>query len=572
MSQHYVSDDWEEDLFDDVKMGRLSEYDAQVFEGMFRLKPPRFAKRPKRNLHHWRHQVMQHRAGVIGKSVGYSYAEREVVVKAVSRTKSRAGVRRMVSYIARPREDDGDIQAPQICNEFGLPLDTDEWRDELSAWQLMSDNQNITEMQRLRDERDIVRRPYIDGSTEYLHHIQAHHLVFSINRIPGDPRDLKDRLYRAMHGVIDDIFTSKAHKVLWTLHNDTRHHPHAHVIVKAQSERGGRLRFDRYGDYFDYLRLRFSEALCDLGVNCKATRRVDRGRLRHEILMGEAPLRDSWHIRDFKRPMPLLHIRAPRWCADRLGMLSRAQSKGREANAPSLASMYGYERRRRSIKEKLRVRMWLNGFPKNTYPLADAINAMYVNPITAQASIVKFCEENRGNGALAAWMIIKNPTYFGDAFPFARRRLDARQRVAKEVRKIEQIYDFEKYRKNRDSSFTPRLPEEPPDELLAMVRRQRERAIKSVMRVAYACRSALADEEAANRVRVELLVDLASTMQPCRRMLKSSLEIKLLDQWKHMVGDRSLPEASDDVPRPNSTRNGPAQVNKRQRTDRGYGH
>lgn len=572
MPQHYVSDDWEEDLFDDIKMGHLSEHDAHVFETMFRLHPPRLAKRPKRDLHHWRRQVTQHRANVIGKSVGYSYAEREVVVKAVSRTKSRAGVRRMVSYIARPREDDGDVRQPQIYNEFGLPLDAEDWRDELDAWRLVSDKQNITEKQRQWDMRGIVRRPDVDGTTDRLRHIQAHHLVFSINRLSNDPIDLKDRLCRAMHGVIDEAFTSKGHKALWALHNDTQDHPHVHVVVKALAEHGERLRFDRQGDYFDYLRLRFAQALCNLGVDCKATRRVDRAQLRRSILMGEAPLKDSWHIRDFKRPIPLLHLRAPRWCADRLRLLHDMQSKDRAANAPSFASLYGYKRNRRSIKSKLRIKMWLKAFPESTYPLAEAIDAMYPDPIAAQASVVSFCEEKQGNTALAAWLIMRRPTYFGDCFPIVRRRPHLRRRLAKEVRKLEKIYDFERYRQRRTSYPMPRLPDESPERLLAEIERQREKAIQSVMRVAYACRSTLADEEAAKRVRVELLADLLDTMQPRRRLMKSGTKKKLLERWAPKVRKEPHPETENYAPTPDVSYKAPALASRRRRMDRGHGY
>lgn len=399
---HYVTEDWEEDLEDDVRMGRLSEEDAQVFEHLFKISPSWRLFASRKLYPNWQRKVMQHRANVIERRTKYGRGEREVIMKVVSTGKSRKSIRNMLNYISKPREIDGYVCAPKVYDQFCMPLDVDEWRRAFKDWDLLSDDENIRKSidSSTQDELDKKASGFIWDS--YLYRVQAYHFVFSINRREDDPAELNELLWLSVGSVIDTAFTAEGHKVLWCLHEDTHAHPHIHAVVMAQSNNGKCLRIDKTGDYLDYLRILMAERLRAAGIDCTATRRVDRAELRREILLSLAPLRDSWHIRDYKRPVAKLRIRAPDWYANAIGFLEKKSAGNPKFDKPkiSLANLvhhYTDWKQQNSFD-----RSWCKQMDSSVLLLAEACCDVYRKPAHVYGSLISFVAETPGNGALAA--------------------------------------------------------------------------------------------------------------------------------------------------------------------------
>lgn len=489
--QHYVTEDWEEDLNDDVRMGRLSEEDAKVFENLFKITPPwrLFASRKPHS--NWRCKVTQHRADVIGRWTKYGHREREVVMKVVSTAKSRKSVRSMLNYIAKPREVEGHDYEPRVHDQFSTPLNTDEWREAFKKWNLLSDDDNTSRSVRTSDlERaEVNLADYKEAAN--LYRVQAYHFVFSINRREDDPVDLNERLRVSIGSVIDQAFTSNSHKVLWTLHEDVYAHPHIHAVVMARSNNGMCIRIDKSGDYFDYLRILMAERLVAAGVYCTATGRVDRAELRREILLGLAPLKDSWHIRDYKRPVAKFRIRAPQWHADAIRFLEK-KSAGNQKFDKWKISVANLVRHYTDWKQQnVSGRGWCKKMDARVKPLAEACCDVYRKPAHVYGSLINFIAETSGNGALAAWIVKRDSGFFGVEI-VAPSSMDARmQHLMRELRAIERSVDFSMLRR-RAKRKSPRYddrgatPESWPE-----LRYQRRKTIESIMRIAANCRTIL---------------------------------------------------------------------------------
>ncbi len=92
---------------------------------------------------------------------------------------------------------------------------------------------------------------------------------------------------------MDEVFSEPGFRVMWALHRDHADHLHAHVIVRALSRFGDRIRCDRAGDYLFGVRTIFAQNLQRAGLEYTATRREDRGQLREAIIAGYEPLRTN---------------------------------------------------------------------------------------------------------------------------------------------------------------------------------------------------------------------------------------------------------------------------------------
>ncbi len=191
--------------------------------------------------------------------------KREAVVKVVSAKKSASSVRALVKYISREDED----EQVEIYDQFGLPAD----KEAIENWELRTDRENQRE----------------DGTWR---NNQAWHLVCSVQK-EHDARisDTKLKLECAVRGFVAENFGRHYFQAVWAIHADTKNHPHAHLVIKAQPDRGNRLHFDRTGDMFDILRDNFATHLQNVGLDYVATRREDRHHIRRKILSDEAPLR-----------------------------------------------------------------------------------------------------------------------------------------------------------------------------------------------------------------------------------------------------------------------------------------
>jgi hypothetical protein len=89
------------------------------------------------------------------------------------------------------------------------------------------------------------------------------------------------------------------------LHTDQAH-PHVHLIVKAEDERGQRLRIDKAK--LRAWRERFAEALRDRGIEANASTRFERGR--HGKRLNTKTLRATQHRRSDKWVAKVRSVRA----------------------------------------------------------------------------------------------------------------------------------------------------------------------------------------------------------------------------------------------------------------------
>lgn len=553
---HYVTEDWEDDLNEDVRMGRLSEEDAKVFENLFKISPSWRLFASRKLYPNWQCQVMQHRANVIGRSTKYGHREREVVMKVVSTGKSRKSIRNMLNYIAKPREDEGQVRAPKMHDQFCMPLDTDEWPEAFRNWDLLYDDENARKSVDPSTQRATgpITSGYRWGS--HLYRVQAYHFIFSINRREDDPFDLNERLRVVVGSVIDRAFTAKGHKVLWALHEDVHAHPHIHAVVMACSNDGKCLRIDKTGDYFDYLRMLMAERLRAAGVDCTATRRVDRAELRREILLGLAPLKDSWHIRDYKRPVAKLIIRAPQWHADAMAFLDKKSKEHENFNKRkiSLANLLRHYTDWKQQNDS--GRGWCKKLDPRVKPLAEACCDVYQKPAHVYGSLVNFVAETPGNGALSGWIVERHAELFGVEVAAPSSIHARKQRVVNELRVIESSVDFSMLRRRAKRKHTPYDDRYATPESWPELRYQRRKTIESIMRVAANCRTILDDEDASQRVRVELLVSLSYPLSAKPRLFTGQVERCILRKW-------TAPQQVEitDV-RPDVTQRTPSEVNE----------
>jgi|GEM_PF-5899708 len=271
---------WEDDEeWRKIRSGYVSMAEEALFRRLFSSLPKRMNRgRHKTNEVVWSRFRTFDRAATSG--------VQQVIVKSVGTTKKRSTVADMLRYVARRREEDrrkgvfGSIQLhDQFGREAGFPNSL------ADDWALKSDKENQK------------------GDRAGLKNIQAWHFVFSLAvEDREDEEELIDALKQAVRQTVSDSFAIEGHKAYWGIHTDCPGRPHAHVIVKAGSEFGGRLHFDRYGNRFHLLRETFKDALARQGVGREATRREDRYDTRRDILQGLEPLRSSKPIHSYKHP------------------------------------------------------------------------------------------------------------------------------------------------------------------------------------------------------------------------------------------------------------------------------
>ncbi|WP_139135038.1 relaxase/mobilization nuclease domain-containing protein [Magnetovibrio blakemorei] len=297
-----IKDDLED--WDWVKMGRFSDADERIVQGImgkrFRLAhPPSTVSHPKgkvrrKGAHAKRDASLSGRAFVIEK--GYRYARgKEAVIRARSRPKSDHGVMTLLRYVARTRREDeknGQYGAVSLWDGFGAPLSVEDIHAVRKRWELLPDQDNLSRTALKHLKKSDLSALHAMGGRERLRHVQAWHFVFSIAE-DGAEEGGERKLRNAMRVTVDGAFTAKGHKTVWGIHQDHTDHIHAHVVVRALSDFGGRLHSDIHGDYLHALRLRFAENLKLSGLDYNASWRVDRRYERERIMAGLEPLHDD---------------------------------------------------------------------------------------------------------------------------------------------------------------------------------------------------------------------------------------------------------------------------------------
>lgn len=373
-----------------LKIGRFSDADERLYARLFRLRRPRSRTLSGRALN-WR---VRHVDSGWRLNNGP-----QVVVKAAGSSKSRSGVRACIRYVARLRAQD-DASVP-VFDEMGRPA-RDRVFEALDGWALDADADNLSPAARLQPDISLSER-------RRLRHVQSRHFVMSIRAddMAAGAAILRD----AVAATIDEVFTRQGHRVLWAIHTDTPGRPHAHVVVKAQSELGGRLRCDIHGDLFDTIRAELALNLVRAGLPHQAARREDRADVRAVVLSGDEPLR--W--RRGRGDGDLLR-RAPDWCAEH----------GAGLVAPLPPPPPEHQWWRRLVPRRKKSGRPFDG-PEEYREAFVLARKIFSDPIAALVSWQRLAmeggvrRENGGihhpNRSLALWYLKMRPETFGDLLP-----------------------------------------------------------------------------------------------------------------------------------------------------------
>lgn len=518
-------------LWDDVRLGHLSEKDAEIFEQFSRSSLLKEIFRLGRSCPGWRRQVYRHRARVVLNGSEHEKMGREVILKVVSTAKSRSSIRDILDYIVKPRVVSGEMQSPVMHDPFGMPLTTEAWHEEFRNWDLLSDNENV--VRREKDHSDPAGACPSDATfNRQLYHVQAYHFVFSIDRRDSDPSNLNELFHRSIGAVIDEAFTGEGHQVLWALHEDAPCHPHIHAVVMARSRSGKRLRIDKSGDYFDYLRILTADRLQEVSIDCQATRRVDRSQLREDILTGRAMLQENWHTRDYKRPCAKLRIRAPRWYDELMTPLYKQNRSQGIVGQKTVqrAQNLRFHQVRQSRTES--IESWLAKLDERARPAAMACVALHRQPIAVFHDVLRFVAETKGNGAFAAWLVRKHPNVFGMEGSASSKTRERRNQFANEVRKLEGLFDFEALRHKTAAYPLQKAPVKLGEEAEFLILHQRRRTIESLLRLAALSHVVLRDNHAAEVVVTELRNSLRHRMPRYPRVKRGRREVLLMQRWE----------------------------------------
>jgi Relaxase/Mobilisation nuclease domain len=125
---------------------------------------------------------------------------------------------------------------------------------------------------------------------------QAVHMIFSVS---SHAQADAERLGRAVSLALGETVREGGFRYVWTIHTDHSARRHAHIVVKARSERFQKdgvekTRQLRLGPKeLDAMRQVFTRHTQERGLNVIATRRQDREHLSADILAGQAPLCDN---------------------------------------------------------------------------------------------------------------------------------------------------------------------------------------------------------------------------------------------------------------------------------------
>jgi len=288
--------DWER-----VKLGRFNDADERLVRGVMgpwflRTRQSHSAFKPRglsrQSVPRERHlQVLLSRANTVALGHHYS-ARKQAVVKVGFCPKSRGGVVKQARYVARLRPvdmQDGQQKTVPIWDGFGVPLERDDVASIADTWELPPDHENLSKTARLLIEQNEMLELQALSTRKKLRNIQTWHFILSI----GEGSETLESFRAAVRATVDAAYTAHGHKSIWAIHADHTLHLHAHVIVKAQSEFGGRIHSDIRGDYLHQLRETFAGNLRRVGLDYEATRRVDQRPLRELIMAGQAPLREE---------------------------------------------------------------------------------------------------------------------------------------------------------------------------------------------------------------------------------------------------------------------------------------
>jgi hypothetical protein len=253
----------------------------------------------------------------------------------------------------------------------------------------------------------------------------------------------QERLEEAGRGFVVEAFATEGWRVLWTPHDDGQH-PHLHLIVRAENDHGGKLRFDKHGELADEFREIFVRHARDCGLDIAAERREDRSEVRRAVLAGATTLRTGQSMARIKQGRRDLAEQAPDWyIAEGAGYETRRiEDASRRLRAAHLDT--GAERRSAYAAQLPPAPARSRGKPaagaekkqltgilpveQADWPgfsaLAEHIAGSFTDPEAAMRSFTRLCTEGAhvaGNGSvrypkrsLAIWYMKHQPIAFGD--------------------------------------------------------------------------------------------------------------------------------------------------------------
>lgn len=449
-----VDEDW-----DWVKMGRYSDADEHMVrrvmgpwflrgaQGRSARNTPKSPKSLGQEQKNFRMNEISGRANVV--SLGHNYRPgRQAVITLGDRPKSQHGVQSQICYVARLRDEDReneDFASVSLWDCFGMPITSEVALNISQSWDLKGDEENYAPKARLLLEQGKSRAFYELSERKRLHFVQSWHFIFSIEE-DGLDEAMEKQFHAAVRASIDETFTVRGHKVLWTIHKGHTGHLHAHAIVKALSELGGRIHSDVQGRYLLGLRTVFARNLKLTGLEYEASLRVDRGPMRERIQAGFTPLNDQpmpWRKGDLK-PDPYANLKmwqgfCGRRALDGLEQLDMVRSAVGEATK-NVSGKHRISLAAHVLREKLaearEKNTWLERnswkfpwsnrqtkLPVDYSELHETFNRMYHNPEQALVSWQHMSmdgawREMDGNAvypnrSLASWTLRNRPELFG---------------------------------------------------------------------------------------------------------------------------------------------------------------
>ncbi|MCZ4283135.1 relaxase/mobilization nuclease domain-containing protein [Kiloniella laminariae] len=198
-----------------------------------------------------------------------STRSREVVVKAVSYSKTVKGVSAVIHYIAKHGGKD-DLG---VFEQDGTPIDKDKIFEHIQDWDLLTDRENFSK--KFRDASTAEKREMPDADKFYRR--QSVHKVISF---PVSHSQVSDD---QLHAITQDYlkpFTSEGHRAVYAIHRHQAR-PHVHIVMTTEGI-DSTLRLQR--EQLNRLRLHAKEIALEHGVEVEATRRLDRPKIIENIV------------------------------------------------------------------------------------------------------------------------------------------------------------------------------------------------------------------------------------------------------------------------------------------------
>lgn len=244
-------------------------------------------------------------------------ASSETVLKVVAWTKDSASPMAQAGYASRTREDDPADAGLVMINEQGRGLQGAQIGAEIWSWDLKAETENQSAAAKLATTAEWRNMP----AATRLDKRQAVHMIFSI---PSHAKADAARLERAVDLALRETAGDGGFRYVYTIHTDHSARPHAHIIIKAQSEpfeKDGleKTRQLRLGPKeLQGMRQVLTRHAQEAGLNVISTRRQDRQHLRADILAGQAPLRENIKFHQAmnqSRQGRTFEVKAPGWYA-----------------------------------------------------------------------------------------------------------------------------------------------------------------------------------------------------------------------------------------------------------------